>query len=402
MVSPFRAVGVLALVCVFQFAVQPLRADSLDVWIGTGGGASKGIYHCTLDSETGRLSAANLAAKIDRPGFLAKHPSLPMLYALGKLDGVDVVAAYRIENVASEQPTLGTTGKQKNGKKNIEPPRPKLTFVNSEPIGDGSGTHISVDQTGKTLVTAQYGGGSTAAFELAGDGSLRKQTLLVNHKGGSRVVARRQDAPHAHWCGFSPDNRFVFVPDLGLDQVVIYRHDLEQSSLAPHGVGQAMAGGGPRHMKFHPNGEWIYLLNELDLSVSVYQYDKDAGTMSAIQTIETVPKSETAKEKFKSASEVRVHPNGKFLYCANRGHDTITAFAIDPDTGKLSVIERENCRGATPRNFNLTPDAKWLLAAGQDSNTLAVFAVDSETGELQYNRSIVNVPAPICVLMEHE
>jgi 6-phosphogluconolactonase len=189
---------------------------------------------------------------------------------------------------------------------------------------------------------------------------------------------------------------------LGLDKVVIYQIDVAQSKIVPHGFGQVPPGGGPRHMKFHTSGKWIYVLNELDLSVTVFDYDAESGTMNPRQTIPTVPKEQLVKEKFKSASEIRVHPSGRFVYSANRGHDTITAFRVDEENGQLSVIERESIRGATPRNFNLDPSGRWLVAAGQDSHTLASFEVNPETGELTYNRSIVFAPSPICVLFTHE
>jgi 6-phosphogluconolactonase len=183
-----------------------------------------------------------------------------------------------------------------------------------------------------------------------------------------------------------------------MDKVVIYRLDAENAELTEHGFGIVPPGGGPRHMKFHPNGETIYVLNELTLSVTVFAYDADKGEMVALQTIPTVPEEEKAKEVFVSASEIRVHPSGKFVYAANRGHDTITAFRTEPSGGRLALIEIEPIRGGWPRNFNLDPTGKWLLAAGRDSNTLAVFSIDQETGELTYTRTMVSVPTPICVL----
>ena len=357
-------------------------AQSVDVWIGTGRARpSKGIYHCTLNTQTGRLSPASLVAEVGGPGFLAMNPKETHLYAVCSVEGKPSVAAYRIE---------------KNGR------RAGLTFVNSLEIGDGGAAHISIDRTATTLLTAQYGGGSVAVFRLNADGSLKERTQIIEHQGGSGVVGRRQDAPHPHWTGFSPDNRFAFVPDLGLDRVAIYSVDTKQSKLTRHGEATVPAGGGPRHMKFHTNGRWVYVLNELSLSVSVFDYDAEKGTMTRKQTLNTVPQEQLVKEKFKSCSEIRVHPNGRFVYAANRGHDTITAFAVDDKTGMLRVIERENVRGATPRNFNLDPQGRWLLAAGQDSHTLASFEVNSETGELTYNRSVVSAPAPICVLFNHE
>ena len=155
-------------------------------------------------------------------------------------------------------------------------------------------------------------------------------------------------------------------------------------------------------MKFHTNGKWIYVLHELDLKVTVFDYNREKGEMTAKQTLETVPRDALAKEKAKSCSEIRVHPSGRFVYAANRGHDTITAFQVNADTGELTVIEREHVRGATPRNFNVDPGGRWLLAAGQDSHTLASFEIDQDTGELAYNRSVVHAPSCICVLFGHE
>ncbi|MEI2768740.1 MAG: lactonase family protein [Nitrosomonas sp.] len=195
-----------------------------------------------------------------------------------------------------------------------------------------------------------------------------------------KVVAGRQDTPHAHWTGFSPDNRYAFVPDLGLDRVVIYQVDVKQSKLTPHGEGILPPGSGPRHMKFHPNGRWIYVLNELSLTVTLFDYDPAQGTMTPRQTVETVPAAELEFEKAKSASEIRVHANGKFVYSANRGHDSITAFEVNQDNGELKVIQSENARAITPRNFNISPDGNWLLCAGQISHTLAAFSLDTSTG----------------------
>ena len=356
-------------------------AKEIDVWLGTSAARpSKGIYHCTLNTENGKLSESRLVAEISGPGFLALHPQVPMLYAVGTLAGTPSVVAYKI-------------GKDDAGK-------PNLTLVNSAAIGDGGAAHLAIDATGKTLITAQYGGGSTGVFSLNDDGAINERTQLIKHEGGSGVVEGRQNAPHAHWTGFSPDNRFAFVPDLGLDQVVIYKVDAADANLTPHGAGEVPGGGGPRHMRFHTGGQWIYVLNELDLSVSVFDYDADAGTMKLKQTIPTVSKEELAKEQFSSASEILVHPNGKFVYAANRGHDTVTVFAVDEQSGELSVVELEPVRGATPRNINLDPEGKWLLAAGQDSHTLASFAVDADSGELTYNRSVVTVPSPICILFD--
>ncbi len=369
--------GVL-LCAVFSQWIEPVRGETLQVWIGTGRSSlSKGIYHCQLDTVSGKLTESRLVAEIDGPGFLAKHPKQPVLYAVGGLKNEQVVAAYAMEGSSTN---------------------PSLKFLNAVPIGDGGAAHVSLDHTGQTLLTAQYGGGSVATFSVKPDGSLGERIDLIGHVGGSKVVSGRQDASHAHWTGVSPDNRYAFVPDLGLDQVVIYELDPTTSKLQPHGSGVVPPGSGPRHMKFHPNGRWIYVLNELALTVTQFEYDSAEGIMTPRRTIETVPASELKREKAKSTSEICVHPNGRFVYAANRGHDTITVFEVDSKSGELKFLQREQVRGSTPRNFNITPDGKWLIAAGQLSNTLALFSLDSETGMMTFHQSSVYAPTPICIL----
>lgn len=378
-----RGMKSLCLSVLLSFCVnQVVAQQALDVWIGTGRSKlSQGIYHCTLNATSGRLSQPTVAAEISGPGFLAIHPDRSTLYSVGNLDGKHVIAAYRIS---------GKAGKR------------TLKLLNAVETGDGGSAHVCVDKTGRTVISAQYGGGSVAVFALNSDGSIRERTQLIEHKGGSKAVVRRQSGPHPHWTGVSPDNRFAFIPDLGLDQVVIYRLDAAMSRLTPHGHAKLHPGAGPRHMKFHTTGKWVYVLNELDLTVTVFDYDAKKGTMKAKQTIAAVAQSELEKEKAKSASEIRVHPSGRFVYSANRGHDTITAYKVDRKSGKLEVIEREFVRGATPRNFNLDPSGQWLLAGGQNSHTLASFAVDQESGELTYNQNVVLAPSAICVLFQPE
>lgn len=352
-----------------------LMADEIDVWIGTGGRPSQGIYHCMLDA-AGKLSESKLVAEIQAPGFLARHPMLPRLYSVGGLDGKQVVAAYEIASVGRDA---------------------QLQFVMSLEIGDGGATHLALSSDGLMLLTAQYGSGSVAAFQLDAQGNLLRRTELIRHRGGSGVFADRQNAPHPHWVGFSPDQRFALIPDLGLDQVVIYRADTATAKLHAHGAGQLPEGAGPRHLKFHPNGKWIYVVNELDLTVSFFDWDATKGAMTLRQTVPSVAAERLTRLKQKSCSEIRIHPNGRFVYAANRGHDSITAFTI-ADDGSLTEIQNEAIRGATPRNFNIDPTGRFLLAAGQDSHTLACFLLDSDSGLLTYNHSVISTPTPICVL----
>lgn len=346
----------------------------LHVYFGTGGNEAKGIYHATFDSKAGKLSEAKLVAEVGSPGFLALHPDSQKLYAVARHEGKGVVAGYRIDpSGALEQ------------------------FTVSE-IRDGTGTHIAVHPSGKLLLTAQYGAGSTALFPLDSGGRLGT-SVVVEHEGGSNVVPDRQEKPHPHWCGYSPDGRFAFVPDLGMDGIVIYRVDREKPAITRHGFTASVPGGGPRHMRFSANGQFIYLLNELALSVTIFRYDSANGTAVQQSTTRSLTEAVKAKEVFNSAAEILVHPNGRFVYSSNRGNDSVTVYLADPETGHLAVTEVEPIRGAWPRNINLDPTGQWLLAAGAHSNTISVFAIDQASGELTYQRqSIINVPGPICVL----
>ena len=205
----------------------------------------------------------------------------------------------------------------------------------------------------------------------------------------------RQEKAHPHQVIVDPTNKYLCVPDLGIDKVAIYDIDLESAQIEYHSVADCPPGSGPRHMRFHPNGKFAFVLTELGLSVVTFHYDADAGTLEMID--ETVALPEELRAGADSASEIQVHPGGRFLYAAIRGHDSIAAFEIDPETGKLSFIEHEPVRGSHPRHFNLDPSGKWLLAAGRDSNTIAVFRIDQQTGGLKYTSNTVYCPAPQCV-----
>ncbi|GEA09863.1 lactonase family protein [Alteromonas sp. KUL49] len=347
-----------------------------DVYFGTGNKQGDGIYHATFDETSGHLSAATRVADIDAPGFLAKHPKRDVIYAVAVAEDVPVVAAYKKAQDSS------------------------LVFINSVAIGDGSGTHISVHPSGKFLITAQYGGGSVAVFSLGEDGEIVERTQLIEHQGGSKVYKNRQDSPHPHWVGFSPDGEYAVVPDLGLDAAIIYEVNESEYTLTHHGEAVTVAGGGPRHMRFSVDGERIFLLNEFTLSISTFDYDAAKGTAQRVSVTPTLSEATKSQEAFNSASEILVHPNGEFVYSANRGHDSVSVFTLDDD-GALSLLENEHVRGAFPRNINLDLSGKWLFAAGQHSNTVSVFAIDQSSGLLQYQTgNTINVPEPICILFD--
>jgi len=349
-------------------------AETRHVYFGTGGPGAEGIYRAGFDTATGSLSAAELAHQINGPGFLALHPDGTKLYAVASQERTGGVAAYRI----------AADG--------------ELELFHFEPTGDGGAAHLAVHPTGKFLLTAQYGGGSVSLLPLDADGKPGSATV-TKHEGGSGVFEGRQNAPHPHWCGFSPDGKYALIPDLGLDGIVIYTVDSEQPAITRHGFAASVPGGGPRHMRFSNDGKFIYLLNELSLSVSVFSWDAATGTAELLSETPTLSEEAKAAESFNSAAEILVHPSGPFVYASNRGHDSVTAFKIPEGAAPLEVIQVQPIRGAFPRNINLDPSGKWLLAAGADSNTVAVHAVDPETGLLTYKRgSVINVPAPISIL----
>ena len=360
------------------FTAGALGAEQATVWIGTStpkNGESKGIYRAELNLENGRLSKPQLAAEIGEPGFLALDGTGRRLYAVCRLpDGGGGGAAFEVSEDAKS-----------------------LTLLNTQPIGDGIAAHISLDHTGRCLFTAQYGGGSVAAFPVGEDGKILPRSALIEHEG-TGPDERRQKGPHPHSAFVGPNNRFLFVPDLGTDRVVIYEIDAEHATLKPHGAGICPPGSGPRHMKFDAQGKFAYVLNEMGLSVCVFRFDADAGTLELIQTITTLP--EELREVPGYASEICIHPSGKFVYAANRGHDSIAVFRRDAETGKLTPVELEAVRGSWPRNFNIDPSGTWLLAAGQNSSTIAVFRIDPETGGLVFTRTVVNCPSPIRLLFQ--
>ena len=348
------------------------------IYFGTGAKLGDGIYHALLDDENGGLSKPQKVADIKAPGFLAQHPTLQVLYAVASINKQAVVAAYKI---ASDG---------------------QLTLINHVNIGVGGAAHMTVHPSGRFLLTAQTGRGSVALFSLDAKGALIAREQVIEHKGGSNVVKKRQNKPHPHWVGFSPDGQYTLVPDLGKDTIVIYRIDFDELKLTYHAKTDSLPGSGPRHMRFTTNGEYIYLLNELSLTITSFAYDEDTGTAKTVAVVPTLSEEIKSQEAFNTTAEILVHPSGKFVYSSNRGHDSVSVFSSDENTGKLTLQEVEPVRGAFPRNINMDIGGKWLLAAGQHSNTVSVFSIDADNGLLQYQtKSIVNVPEPICILVKH-
>ena len=253
-----------------------------------------------------------------------------------------------------------------------------LTHINIQSAVGTGPCHISVDSTGCHVFVANYGGGSVAILPINEDGSLGEASDFVQHEGSS-VDASRQQEPHAHSIWVTPNNKHAFAPDLGLDKIKIYAIDHESGNLSEQTSGEVEPGLGPRHLAFHPDGRRVYVINEMGNTLTVFDYDAEAGTLAAIQTISTL--SEGYSEVSHTA-DIHVHPNGKFLYGSNRGHDSIAVYAIDPDNGQLATIEIVATGGNGPRNFGIDPTGNYLIAGNHGSNDIFTFKIDQATGRL--------------------
>lgn len=372
----FHPIPLLVTLSLLLLTVLITPALAMDVYFGTSGnnaGQPAGVYVSKFDSATGELQRARLALELKGAGWIVEHPTLPILYSTGDIEDEASIVAI---DIAGDQA--------------IE--------LNSQPTGGGKSCFVTPDQTGRLLISAQYGGSSVSVFPIAKNGTVGPRSQLFMHGPPSRVH-KNQNAAHPHYVGISPDNRFAFVCDLGMDKIVTYSIDLETKQLKEVAQTAAIEGGGPRHMKFSADRKHALVLNELELSVSVFKYDAESGQLSMVGSTEALSDDEKALNTFNSASEIRVHPSGRFVYSANRGHDSISVYDFDVASGKLERKGLMSVRGSWPRNFNLSPAGDFLLAAGQHSNTVSVFAVDQESGALQFvQRSSTFVPGPICVL----
>ena len=330
---------------------------------------SRGIYTFDFDLEQGTLTELAVTEGIEDPSFLDLHPTLPILYAVA--ESGQAIACFRVDR---------DTG--------------QLERINQQDTGGGGSCHVRVDPTGSCVVVANYGGGSVACLPLDPDGHLQPRAAFIQHQGSS--VTKRQQGPHAHCSIVDPTGRFVIAADLGLDQLLIYQLDPEQGTLKPHDIPHLdmPPGAGPRHLAFHPDRPILYCINELDNTLSVCPWDADAGALHLLQSVSTLPLGFDGKN---TTAEVAVHPNGRFVYGSNRGHDSLATFAVDPADGTLQPLGHIPAGGEEPRHFGLTPDGGWLLACHQNSDTVQPFRVDPDSGKLTPHNDPTPIPAPVCV-----
>jgi 6-phosphogluconolactonase len=368
--------------------VRNLRADDAVktpsgtclVYVGTyTGEKSQGIYVYRLDLASGKCASLGLAAEVKSPSFLAVHPNRKFLYSVNEISDFQNKPAGGVSAFAID----ATTG--------------KLRFLNHQSSQGAGPCHLVVDRTGQTVLVANYGGGSVAALPIGADGSLSPAASFIQHMGSGANPARQKE-PHAHSINVDLGNRFAVAADLGLDKVLIYRLDPAMSKLSANDPPFATVkpGSGPRHFAFHPTGKFGYVINEILCTVTAFSYDAARGQLLELQTIATLPEGVQLKPEY-STAEVQVHPSGKFVYGSNRGHDSITVFAVDDAKGTLRFVENKSTGGKTPRGFGIDPTGRFLLAGNQDSHTIVVFRIDSKTGRLTPTGEQLEVGSPVCV-----
>jgi len=336
-----------------------------------------GIYLLDLNSKSGAVESKGSVVDLKAPNFLAAHPGGNLLYCANN-DGdrqsgetSHVLCFYRL------------------------PDSGELLQLSSAATFGATTAYLELNPEASVLLAPDYWAGTVAVFRVEPDGRIGRMTQLIEHDGSS-VVRARQSEPHPHGARISPDGAHAYVPDLGTDEVFIYRVDAEKSTLsvAPQFAAKVQEGSGPRHFDISPSGKNAYLINELTNSVTVFDRDAKDGSLIAKQTISTLPAGFRGESY---AAAIRVHPSGKFLYGSNRKQNSIAVFSIAAD-GALTLVEIEPAQGEIPSNFSISPDGKWLLVANTASNSVAVFTIDQSTGALEPTGDPIEVPGPRCLL----
>jgi 6-phosphogluconolactonase len=351
---------------------------SILVFIGTyTGTGSKGIYVLSFDPATGALRDTGLVAEVVNPAFLALSRDGTRLYSVSE---------------------TASTGAAKSGSVSafaVDASSGALRFLNQQLSKGTSPCHLCLGLDGKALFTANYSSGTVTMLPVLADGQLGEPCSTVQHRGKG-PNAQRQEGPHAHSITPDPTTGLLYACDLGLDQVLVYRAEAGQLVPANPPALATHPGAGPRHLAFHPRGRWLYVVNELDSTVSVFSRTtaRDPFGTTEIQGISTLPPDTTVTTW---CADIHVHPNGRFVYASNRGHDSIAVFAVNAANGTLAPVGFDPVLGKTPRNFALDPSGRWLLAASQDSDVVKVFALDGTSGRLTYTGHSVAVPKPVCV-----
>ena len=360
------------------------RVSAYLIYIGTytepqnvPGAHSQGIYVFRMEAADGTLTRVGVAACDRNPSFVTVHPNGRWLYAVHEVEHFDGQSGGGISAFALD-PQTGL-------------PQP----LNQQLSRGSIPCHINIDGSGRYALAANFVGGSVTMLPLNDDGSLQPASDVVLHREldtGAPAEARS----HAHQVFLDPSQRWAYSPDLGLDRVIVYEPDATAGKLRPHATRalRTAKGAGPRHMDFHPNGRYAYLINELNGTLMALAFNPADGSFTELQTVSTLPEGYSGTV---SCADVHVHPSGKWVYGSNRGHDSLVVFAIDPATGRLTLVGHTPTGGRTPRNFALDPTGTFLLAANQDSSTIVTFRIDPASGTLTPTGQVTEVPAPVCI-----
>lgn len=276
----------------------------------------------------------------------------------------------------------------------IDPAAGKLSELNHTFTIKPSSSHIQRDHRSKYITVAGYHGGNIGLIGLGSEGELRSLSDERQHEGhGADPV--RQDRPHPHSTLFSPDNRYMLAADLGLDKIYVYALNEEEHRLAYHSEVSTPPGAGPRHLAFHPNGKFLYSINEVNSSISIFAFDGASGKLTLLSSVPTLPDGFNGEN---TTAEIAITNDGKHLYGSNRGHDSIVHYAVNPESGALDYVEHVSTEGGHPRHFALTPDNQYLIIANRDSNNLVLMKVDPQDGKLSFTGTTAEVSKPVCVI----
>lgn len=359
-----------------------MLTNNLLMYVGTynqsknGTESHPGIYIYRFDTASGKLTSIGEVSDVANPSFLCLNPSGQNLYA---------------PNEVSE-----TNGEKGGGVTSFAIDRESgaLTKLSSHCTGGGHPCHVNIDQTGKWLCASNYSGGNFAVFPILGDGSVGPRSAFVQHEGSS--IHPHQKAPHVHSSIMSPDNKYLMVADLGIDRVGVYELDHQSGTVTskPELWAATKPGAGPRHMVFHQDKRFFYVVNELNSTVTAFSWEASSGKFKEIHTVPMLPPD---YEKGGAAADIHIDPQGKFLYASNRGHDSLAIYSINCDTGELTPAGHSPTLGREPRNFGLDPSGEFVIAANHRSDTIFVFKRDSETGQMEPTGEKVDVPSPVCV-----
>ena len=354
----------------------PLAAADQTLYIGTyTSGKSQGIYVYRLNMSSGELSHLKTVANVIDPSYLTIDRKRRFLYAVNEVSQFEGKPSGAVSSFS------------------IDPNTGDLKYLNQKPSQGGSPCYVTLDHTERFALLANYEAGNVSVLPINRDGSLGDPVSVMQHVGSS-VNRDRQLGPHAHCIILDKSNRFAFAVDLGIDKIMIYRFDSRKGVLINNGSLEMKPGAGPRHLTFHPNNRYAYVINELDSTMTSLAYDSSRGVLRPQQTVSTVP---SGYSETNSCADLHVSPSGKFLYGSNRGHDSIVVYAIDKKSGQLTLVEHVPTGGKTPRNFTIDPTGTFLLAANQKSDSVVTFRIDPTMGRLKPTGHTAEVPTPVCL-----